>query len=246
LESDSQTLLSARQESLVLTIEPSMNWFYGAWAVFEKEARLELRSRYALNMLFMFVLSSLLLMAFAIGQDPVSTRMQSALVWIVILFSASIGLGRSFVAEEERGTVLLLQLNVPGSQVYAGKLVFNYLLLLAVNAVAVGVFAFLLGLEITDPGLLVLSLILGSLGLAGSTTLLSAIIARTSNKGPLLPVLLFPLLIPLLLSVVSASRNALSGGSGFDGSLADLTTLVGFAGVVITASFLLFDFVWNE
>jgi len=223
-----------------------MNWFNGAWAVFEKELRLELRSRYALNMLFMFVLSSLLLMAFAIGQDSVSTRMQSALVWIVILFAASIGLGRSFVAEEERGTVLLLQLNVPGSQVYAGKLVFNYLLLLAVNAVAVGIFTIMLDLKISVPLLMIASLVLGSLGLAGATTLLSAIIARTSNQGPLLPVLLFPLLIPLLLSVVSASRNALVGGAGFEGSGADLSTLVGFAGVVITASFLLFDFVWNE
>ncbi len=223
-----------------------MSWFNGAWAIFEKELRLELRSRYALNMLFMFVLSSLLLMAFAIGQDPISTRMQSALVWIVILFAASIGLGRSFVAEEERGTVLMLQLNVPGSQVYAGKLVFNYLLLLAVNAVAVGIFTIMLDLTITDPLLLGASLVLGSLGLAGATTLLSAIIARTSNQGPLLPVLLFPLLIPLLLSVVGASKNALVGGTGFEGSGADLSTLVGFAGVVITASFLLFDFVWNE
>lgn len=223
-----------------------MDWIYGAWAVFEKDVRLEMRSRYALNMLLMFVLSSLLLIAFAIGQDGISTRMQSALLWIVILFSASIGLGRSFVAEEERGTVLLLQLHVPGSQVYAGKLVFNYILLLAVNVVAVAVFTFLLNLDIVQIGLLAVTLVLGSLGLAGATTLLSAIIARTSNSGPLLPVLLFPLLIPLLLSVVGATENALLGGMGWAGSESDLTTLVGFSGVVITASFLLFDFVWSD
>ena len=223
-----------------------MNWLNGAWAVFEKDLRLELRSRYAVNMLVMFVLSSLLLVSFAIGQETVSTRMQTALLWIVILFSAAIGLGRSFIGEEERGTVLILQLSVPGSQVFAGKLAFNYFLLVCVNVIAVAVFTFLLNLEITSLTLLVTTLLVGSLGLAGATTMLSAIIARTSNSGPLLPVLLFPLLIPLLLSVVSACENALIGGDGWAGSTGDLTTLTAFAGVVITASVLLFDFVWNE
>ncbi|MDA0874795.1 MAG: heme exporter protein CcmB [Bacteroidetes bacterium] len=223
-----------------------MEFFRGSWAVLKKDLRLEWRSRYALNMLLMFVLSSLLLIAFAIGQETVGQRMQSALLWIVILFSASIGLGRSFVAEEERGTVLLLQLNVPGSQVFTGKLIFNFLLLLAVDAVSLVVFAVLLNMVIEDWGLLVLALGLGSLGLAGATTLLAAIIARASNKGPLLPVLLFPLLIPLLLSVVRASRAALDGGLGFTGATGDLQTIALFGGVVITAAVLLFDYVWMD
>lgn len=223
-----------------------MNWIQGSWAVLQKDLKLEMRSRYALNMLLMFVLSSLLLIAFAIGQESVSERMQSALLWIVILFSASIGLGRSFVAEEERGTVLLLQLNVPGSQVFAGKLIFNFLLLLAVDIVALVVFAALLNMVIESWALLVAALVLGSIGLAGATTLLAAIIARASNKGPLLPVLLFPLLIPLLLSVVRASRAALSGGLGLDGAMGDLQTIILFSGVVITAAVLLFDYVWQD
>lgn len=223
-----------------------MEFFRGSWAVLRKDLRLEWRSRYALNMLLMFVLSSLLLIGFAIGQETVGQRMQSALLWIVILFSASIGLGRSFVAEEERGTVLLLQLNVPGSQVFTGKLIFNFLLLLAVDMVALVVFAVLLNMVIEDWSLLVLALFLGSLGLAGATTLLAAIIARATNKGPLLPVLLFPLLIPLLLSVVRASRAALEGGLGFSGAMGDLQTIALFGGVVITAAVLLFEFVWMD
>ncbi|MDE2997287.1 MAG: heme exporter protein CcmB [Bacteroidota bacterium] len=223
-----------------------MNWFRGSWAVLEKDVRLEWRSRYALNMLLMFVLSSLLLIAFAVGQESVGERMQAALLWIVILFSASIGLGRSFVAEEERGTVLLLQLNVPGSQVFAGKLMFNFLLMLAVDAVALVVFAILLNMVIESWSLLIVALLLGSLGLAGATTLLAAIIARTANKGPLLPVLLFPLLIPLLLSVVRASRAALEGGLGYTGAMGDLQTITLFSGVVITAAVLLFEYVWMD
>ena len=223
-----------------------MMWLAGTWAVFEKDVRLELRSRYAINMLLMFVLASLLLMLFAVGQEPISQRVQSALLWIVILFAASIGLGRSFISEEERGTVLLLQLNTMPSMVYAGKLLFNFLLVLVLNVVAVVVMIILLSIEVSSPGLLAATVLLGSLGLAGATTLLAAIIARASNRGPLLPVLLFPILVPLLMSVVTATRHALLLGQGWGDSSDELTTLVAFAGVVITASVLLFDHVWND
>lgn len=223
-----------------------MDWLHGTWAVFHKDLTLELRSRYALGMLLMFVLSSLLLMLFAIGQEPVSARVQSALLWVVILFAAAVGLGRAFIAEEERGTVLLLQLNTRASTVYAGKLLFNILLVLFIIAVAVAVLVVLLAVEIVFPGLLALTLLLGAIGLSGATTLLAAIIARASNKGALLPVLLFPVLVPLLLSVVSATRSALGAGGGWNVASDELLTLVGFDGVVITAAVLLFDYVWNE
>jgi heme exporter protein B len=222
-----------------------MAWLHGAWAVLEKDVRLELRSRYAVNMLLMFVLATLLLVFFAIGQEPVSTHVQAALLWVVILFSAAIGLGRAFIGEEERGTVLLLQLNTRGSMVYAGKLLFNFVLTLGLNLVAVAALVVLLNVDVLVPGLLALTLVLGALGLSGATTLLAALIAR-SSKGPMLPVLLFPVLVPLLLSVVSATGHALPQGQGWTAARDELATLVGFGGVVITASVLLFDYVWRD
>lgn len=223
-----------------------MAWMHGLWAVFLKDARLEWRNRFAVNLLFMFVLSSLLLIAFALGREAVGPRIEVALLWMVILFSAALGLGRSFVAEEEQGTVMLLQLNLPGSQVLAGKMLFNFLLLMAVNLTALVVMRFLLTLSVSNLGLLLTTLTLGSLGLAAATTMLAAIIARASASGPLLPVLLFPMLAPLLLSVVRASRHALAGGLGWSASGNDLVTLVAFAGVVITAAFMLFEYVWTD
>ncbi len=223
-----------------------MDWLHGTWAVFLKDLRLEWRSRYALNLLLMFVLASLMLIVFGVGQDPISERVQAALLWVVLLFAAAIGLGRAFISEEERGTTLLLQLNTRGSMVYAGKLLFNFLLLLCVNLVAVMAFVFLLNVTVLVPGLLATTLVLGAVGLAGASTLLGALIARAANRGPLLPVLLFPTLIPLLLSVVNASRSALPNGLGWDAAMQDLVTLVSFDGVVITLSVLLFDYVWDD
>ncbi len=142
--------------------------------------------------------------------------------------------------------MLLLRLNVRGSMVYAGKLAFNFLLLLGVDILAAAVVALILNLDVAAPGLLAAVLGLGSLGLAGATTLLAAIIARASNRGPLLPVLLFPILVPLLLSVVSGTQEALAGGAGWAAARDELATLAGFAGVIITTAVLLFDFVWDD
>ncbi len=223
-----------------------MKWFAGTWAILRKDFELEVRDRYGINALLMFVVATLLLTMFALGQEVVSPRVQSALLWIVIVFAASIGLGRAFVSEVEKETDLLLRLHTRASMVYGGKLLFNFLLVLAANVIAVVAFVLLLNIEVAEPGLLAVTLLLGSLGLSGASTLLSAIIARSANQGPLLPVLVFPLLIPLLLSVVSATRNALAGGAGWSASTDEIITLISFAGVVITASTLLFDYVWND
>ena len=226
-----------------------MDWLTGTWAVFQKDLRLELRTRYAVNALALFVASSLLLVVFAVGEGNVSERLASALVWIVIVFAAAVGLGRAFVAEEERGTVLLLQLHLRPSTVYAGKLLFNVLLVGFVNALAAVGFVVVLGLDVEAPGLLAATLALGALGLAGATTLLSAIIARTQGAGPLLAVLAFPLLVPLLLSVVRVTQRTLLLGASagpWAASLDDLVALGAYAGAVITASVLLFDYVWND
>ena len=224
---------------------PLRRWVAAAWAVFEKEARLELRSRYALNMLLMFVLASLLLVFFAVGRAPLSVPVQAALLWVVILFAAAVGLGRAFVSEEEGGTVLLLQLNVPGSAVYAGKLLFNYVLVLVLGAVAIAAFVLVQGAAVPRPGLLAATFVLGALGLSGATTFLAAVIARAAGKGPLLPVLLFPILIPFLLSAVSATQTALLGGR-WGAATDELLALVGFGGAVVTAAVLLFDYIWQE
>ena len=222
-----------------------MDWLAGTWAIFRKDLRIELRTRYALNSLLLFVLGSLLLVLFAVGPQPLTARVQSALLWIVMLFAASIGLGRSFVAEQEQGTVLLLQLNTRPSMVFAGKLLFNLLTVGLLTGLAAGAFLFLLNVEVPAPGLLGLTLATGAVGLASATTLLAALVARAARKGPLLPVLLLPLLIPLLVAGTSATRKALAGLPGVQAQ-DELLTLIGFAGATISAAVVLFDYVWQE
>lgn len=222
-----------------------MSWLAGTWAIVEKDLRIELRNRYALNTLLLFVLGALMLVIFAVGPNPISARVQSALLWVVMLFAASIGLGRSFVAEHEQGTALLLRLNVRPSMVFTGKLLFNLLLVCTLTLVAVAVFVFLLNISVRAPGLLLLTLGLGTTGLASATTLLAALVARSARSGPLLPVLLLPLLVPLLVSGTSATQKAIVGQRWIQAQ-DELLTLVGFAGATLSAGVVLFDYIWQE
>ena len=78
--------------------------------IFLKDVRSELRTRYALNALMMFVLTTLSIILFSIGNENVSPEVLSGVLWIIIFFSSMSGLSRTFVSEEERGTVMTLQM----------------------------------------------------------------------------------------------------------------------------------------
>lgn len=220
-------------------------WIAGTLAVLLKDVRLELRNKSVLGTLVIFVLSTLFIVLFAAGREDLSSRAEAGLLWIVILFTAALGLGRTFLSEKERGTTLFLRLHTQGLMVYVGKLCYSFFTLLCANAISVSTFLILLSVEVLLPGLLILTLFLSTLGLAGATTLLAAIIARTTRGGPLLPVLLFPLLIPLLLSAVEATHTSLTSDVWTEAT-GSLIIMVSFSGVVIAASTLLFDYVWED
>ncbi len=221
-------------------------WMRSMLAIFLKDARIEWRNRFGVNLLVLFVLSAVMLLVFALGREAVSDAVIAALYWIIIIFAASSGLGRAFIAEEEGRTVILLQTHVPGSAVFIGKLFFNLILILVANILAMGSFVIFMNADIANWPVFLLTVLLGSIGLSGATTILAAIIARTGNGGSVLPVLLLPILVPLLLSVVHATVVALDVRGSWLAVRTDLATLVAYAGAVITASVLLFDFVWKD
>ena len=224
-----------------------MDWLAGTWAVFANDARLELRTRVALGALAMFVAASLVLVRVALGRGAPTVPVAAALLWIVIVFAAAVGLGRAFVAEEERGTSLLLQLHLRPSQVYTGKLLFNGALMLVLSALAVAGFRILVPSPLGAPGVLWAGVALGAVGLAAATTLLSALIARARAAGPLLPVLAFPVIVPVLIPSVALTQLAAGAAEGaWAAARGDLVLLAAYAGLLISASSLLFDYVWRD
>ncbi|MCA0268720.1 MAG: heme exporter protein CcmB [Bacteroidetes bacterium] len=217
-----------------------------ALAVFRKDLRQELRRRVAVNTLVVFALATVLVVYFATVRAPLDGRAHAALLWVIVVFAASVGLGRAFTQEVEQGTDLLLRQHVPPGAVYAGKLLFTLLLTGVLGGVAAGVYVLVVGVGVPEPLLLVATLALGGAGLAAATTLLSALIARAQGGAALLPVLLFPVLVPLLLAAVRLTRAALDGGFGWTGTQDGFVTLGAFLGLVVLGAILLFEYVWDE
>ncbi|MGA3287575.1 MAG: heme exporter protein CcmB [Bacteroidota bacterium] len=223
-----------------------MNSIASTWAIVVKDVRSELRTRYALNALLMFVVTSVATILFALRDDELNPEILSGMFWVVIFFTAMSGLSRIFVSEEERGTTLTLQLVASPSVVYFGKLIFNSgLTLMLSSAVTVLYVVVFPAFVIKSPFIFGLTVILGSLGFASAATIIAAVIAKANTKGTLYPVLSFPILIPLLMTVMKSTARALDGEL-FTAALGEFQILVSYLLVMTAGSYLLFDYVWKE
>jgi heme exporter protein B len=217
-----------------------------AYHIFIKEFVSEFRTRYALNALLMFVVTTLSIILFSIGQESPSPDVLSGTLWIVIFFSAMSGLSRTFVAEEERGTSLTLRLLAHSSSVYIGKLIYNFILILVLSfIIAAAYLLFINEVSVKTYEIFWLTILLGSAGLASASTILAAIIAKANTKGTLFPVLAFPVLLPLLLTCINATKLA-TEGAFLTEALKEFQILLSFTIVMITTSMLVFDFVWKD
>jgi len=215
-------------------------------AVFLKDLRSELRTRYAVSALVMFVVTTISIILFSLGSEGASPDALSGMLWVVIFFAAMSGLSRTFVMEEERGTTLTLQLLAPPGAVFFGKLLLNLVLVTGVNAVTVVLYAaFINGFVIRTMSIFIVTIILGSIGFAASATVIAAIIARANTRGTLYPVLSFPIVLPLLLSVIQATRMA-SEGAFFGEAAGEFQLLISYIVVVVVSSAMLFDYIWKD
>ncbi|MGE5353010.1 MAG: heme exporter protein CcmB [Acidobacteriota bacterium] len=217
-----------------------------SFALFKKDLHSELRTRYAINALVMFILVTISVILFSIGSEKISETLTGGLFWVVIFFSAMSGLSRAFVSEEERGTVLTLHLIASPNTVFSGKLLFNLILVFAMNIVIALLYSALFdSFIIRNFSLFLLAFVLGNIGIAAASTIIAAIIAKTGSKGTLYPVLSFPILLPLILILLELTKFAIDG-TVIGESMVELTVLVCYDVVILTASYLLFDFIWKD
>lgn len=217
-----------------------------SYHIFIKEFVSEFRTRYALNALLMFVVTTLSIILFSIGRDTPSAEILSGTLWIVIFFSAMSGLARTFVAEEERGTSLTLRLLTNSTSVYIGKLIYNFILILALSVIIAIAYLLLINeFSVKNYSIFWLTIFLGSTGLASASTILAAIIAKANTKGTLFPVLAFPILLPLLLTCINATKLSVDGAFFTEG-LKEFQILISFTIVMVTTSILVFDYVWKD
>jgi len=215
-------------------------------AVLRKDMLCEFRTRYAVNAIVLFGVTTLTVVSFSVGQQNLAPYVYSALFWIIIFFSAMSGLAHVFVREEEAKTSTILRLTAEPTPVYLGKLGYNLVLLALLQVIIAPLFFVLTDAVLAEPVLFIIVLFLGTVGLAGATTLIAAIISKAGVKGALFAVLSFPILLPLLIGLIGATTKAFSESSeGFRAASSELQLLVSYAVIMITASILLFEYVWE-
>jgi heme exporter protein B len=182
-------------------------------AALRKELLLQWRTRGKLMAVFVFGAAALLLFSFAIGPNAVALRTFSGgFLWLGLLLSSTLTLAESFHAEmENRALEGLLLLPSDPRALYYAKAIANWLQLALLGIALVPVMVVLYDAGTTRLLMLLLVILLGAAGLSAPGTLYAAMTAQLEAKQTLLPLLLFPLIVPALLASVKATSYAILG-----------------------------------
>jgi len=226
-----------------------MTFFGTAALVARKDLLVETRSREVIYTALLFAISCMLVFAFGLVKDGrVIADAAAAILWITIAFAGTLALGRIFDRERQNETLrALLLAPAPRAAIYVGKLVGVLGLLLLVAAVVVPLVVLMFNAQLFRHSGYMLGLLLaGSLGYAAVGTLFAAMLARSRSRGALLPVLLYPITVPVIIGGVRGTAALLQPEVDLAVARAWLTMLVAFDAVFITLSLWTFEPVMTE
>jgi heme exporter protein B len=215
-------------------------------AVVWKDLAAELRSRELISAMLVFALLVILIFNFALELDAKARySVTSGVLWVTFAFAGTLGLNRSMSMEKDRGCLDgLLLAPVDRSAIYFGKAVSNLAFMLIVEAIVLPVYSLLYNQNLFVPGLL-LVILLGSIGYVMVGTLLSSMAVQTRTREILLPILLFPIVLPILIAAVKGSSGFLQGLDLVD--IMPWINLMLVYDVIFTAvAFMTFDYIVEE
>ncbi len=180
-----------------------------------KDILLELRSRDIVISALVFGLLVVVVFNFALNVTPRQVAaLAPGILWVAFAFTGILAMNRAFVAEKEQGGLEgLLLAPVSRDAVFLGKALTSFLFMLIVEAALLPVFAVLLNFSAFS-FILILTIVLATLGFATVGTLFSAIAVQTRAREIMLPVLFFPIILPVLIGAVEVSSQAIGGGPG--------------------------------
>ncbi len=221
-------------------------WFEQAFAVCAKDLRIEFRERTAVSAVVLFSVTSLVVLGFALAGNNLAREVSAPLLWVVMFYAAFSGLAHVFTVEEDGGTSMTLQLAADPTAVYFGKLLYNLALLSCVALIAVPLFLVISAVPVPYPWKLIAVVSGGSFALASAATMTGVIVAKARGRGALFGALGFPMVLPLLIMAVVATRNALNPETMAWEPLRDVGGLIAYGTMMGAASFLVFPYVWES
>jgi heme exporter protein B len=202
-----------------------------------KDLRAELRTKEAVNASAAFALVILLLFSFAFDPDAETTReIASGLLWIVFAFAGTLLLNRSFARELPNDCLdALVAAPIPGAALFLGKVLANYVLLIAIEMLSLVVFGIFYNVRWTVQfGQLMFVLALGTWALTIMGTIFSALTVNIRLREVMLPILIYPFLVPALMSAMQLTVGLVQGKPIGPETANWVTMLIGF-NVIYTA-----------
>jgi heme exporter protein B len=215
-------------------------------AIVWKDLAAELRSRELLSAMLVFALLVILIFNFALELDAKTrANVTSGVLWVTFAFAGTLGLNRSMSQEKDRGCLDgLLLAPVDRSAIYFGKALGNLIFMLVVEIIVLPVYSALYNINLFQPGL-ILVILLGSIGYVAVGTLLASMAVQTRTRDILLPILLFPVVIPVFIAAVKASSGFLQA-IPMEEIMPWLNLLVVYDVVFTALSFMVFDYIVEE
>jgi heme exporter protein B len=212
-------------------------------ALVQKEFRLEFRNRAAISSMLLYVVSTIFVcyQSFIVIED---VTVWNSLFWIIILFASVNAVGRSFYHETRSQQHYYYLLARPQAVILA-KILYNVILLAALSLLSYLVYSVILGDRITDRWQFLLVLLLSSIGISSLLTLVSAIASRTNNNIGLIAILALPIMIPLLITIIAASKHV-ADQLDFLTNLRYLGTMAALDVMIIALAYILFPYLWRD
>jgi heme exporter protein B len=230
------------------TSDKAVSFLRAMSAVVWKDLSAELRSRELISAMLVFALLVILIFNFALDLDPATRReptITAGVLWVIFVFAGTLGLNRSMAVEKDRGCMDgLLLAPVDRSAIYFGKVLGNLVFMLMVEVIVLPIYSLLYNVNLFNPGLM-LVILLGSIGYVAVGTLLAAMAVQARTRDVLLPILLFPVVLPVILAAVKASTGFLDG-SEMEMIRPWLNLLIVYDIIFSAVAFMVFDYVVEE
>lgn len=208
----------------------------------KKELILEWRQKSAVSGIILYVFSTIFVVYLTF--ITVDGRTWNALIWIILLFASVNAVAKSFIQENSQRQLYYYTIANPLAIIFS-KIIYNILLLMVIGLLAFGTFSLLVGNPVKDMGMFLMALLFSSIGLSITFTFISAISIKANNSATLMVILSFPVILPILMTLIKLSANALRLIQDTNYTK-DLMILIAIDVILGSLAVILFPFLWRD
>lgn len=207
---------------------------------------MEWRNRAAINGIALYLVSTVFIayLSLNVKADVLQALTWNALFWIIILFTGTSAIAKSFIQESEGRQLYMYSIASP-QVIIVSKIWYNSFLMLLLSCAGFVFYALVLGNPVKNFSLYFTNILVAAISFSTALSMISAIASKASNSHTLMAILGFPVILPMLLMIIKISKNAIDG-LPFSSAYDELLTLGAINLIVVSLSYILFPYLWRN